>query len=58
MALATQAEGTSTVTENIFETAFMHVQELIRMGAKHHHLRPHRHRPRQEPAPIRSRHVF
>ena len=33
MALATQAEGTSTVTENIFENRFMHVQELIRMGA-------------------------
>ncbi len=33
MALATQAEGTSTVTENIFENRFMHVQELVRMGA-------------------------
>ncbi len=33
MALATQAEGTSTITENIFENRFMHVQELIRMGA-------------------------
>jgi UDP-N-acetylglucosamine 1-carboxyvinyltransferase len=33
MALATQAEGTSIVTENIFENRFMHVQELIRMGA-------------------------
>ena len=33
MALATQAEGTSLVTENIFENRFMHVQELIRMGA-------------------------
>jgi UDP-N-acetylglucosamine 1-carboxyvinyltransferase len=33
MALATQAEGTTTVTENIFENRFMHVQELIRMGA-------------------------
>jgi UDP-N-acetylglucosamine 1-carboxyvinyltransferase len=33
MALLTQAEGTSTVTENIFENRFMHVQELIRMGA-------------------------
>src|SRR5271157_2742442 len=28
MALATQAEGVSTVTENIFENRFMHVQEL------------------------------
>ncbi|MEO6829916.1 MAG: UDP-N-acetylglucosamine 1-carboxyvinyltransferase, partial [Acidobacteriaceae bacterium] len=33
MALVTQAEGTSLVTENIFENRFMHVQELIRMGA-------------------------
>jgi UDP-N-acetylglucosamine 1-carboxyvinyltransferase len=33
MALATQAEGASTVTENIFENRFMHVQELNRMGA-------------------------
>ena len=33
MALATQSEGTTTVTENIFENRFMHVQELIRMGA-------------------------
>jgi len=33
MALATQAEGTTTVTENIFENRFMHVGELNRMGA-------------------------
>ncbi len=33
MALATQAEGTSVITENIFENRFMHVSELIRMGA-------------------------
>ncbi len=33
MALATQVDGTSVVTENIFENRFMHVQELIRMGA-------------------------
>ncbi|HUO61772.1 MAG TPA: UDP-N-acetylglucosamine 1-carboxyvinyltransferase, partial [Candidatus Acidoferrales bacterium] len=33
MALATQAEGTSIVTENIFENRFMHAQELCRMGA-------------------------
>jgi UDP-N-acetylglucosamine 1-carboxyvinyltransferase len=33
MALATQAEGVSTVEENIFENRFMHVQELARMGA-------------------------
>jgi UDP-N-acetylglucosamine 1-carboxyvinyltransferase len=33
MALATQAEGTSTITENIFENRFMHALELVRMGA-------------------------
>lgn len=33
MALMCLAEGTSTVTENIFENRFMHVQELVRMGA-------------------------
>jgi UDP-N-acetylglucosamine 1-carboxyvinyltransferase len=33
MALATQAGGVSLVTENIFENRFMHVQELVRMGA-------------------------
>lgn len=33
MALMTQAEGTSTIIETIFENRFMHVGELIRMGA-------------------------
>jgi UDP-N-acetylglucosamine 1-carboxyvinyltransferase len=33
MALATQADGVSIVKENIFENRFMHVQELVRMGA-------------------------
>src|SRR5271170_3155451 len=33
MALATQATGTSIITENIFENRFMHAQELVRMGA-------------------------
>jgi UDP-N-acetylglucosamine 1-carboxyvinyltransferase len=33
MALTTQSEGTSQVKENIFENRFMHVQELVRMGA-------------------------
>ncbi len=33
MALATQAEGSSIVIENIFENRFMHAQELVRMGA-------------------------
>jgi len=34
MALMTMAEGTSTITETIFENRFMHVQELARLGAK------------------------
>jgi UDP-N-acetylglucosamine 1-carboxyvinyltransferase len=34
MVLATQAEGTSVITENIFENRFVHAQELVRMGAK------------------------
>ena len=33
MAVATQADGTSVVAENIFENRFMHAQELVRMGA-------------------------
>ena len=33
LVLATQAEGTSLITENIFENRFMHGQELVRMGA-------------------------
>ncbi len=33
MALMTQAEGESTLTETIFENRFMHASELIRMGA-------------------------
>jgi UDP-N-acetylglucosamine 1-carboxyvinyltransferase len=33
MALATQAAGASLIKENIFENRFMHVQELVRMGA-------------------------
>ena len=33
MALATQAEGTSLITETIFENRFMHASEMIRMGA-------------------------
>ncbi len=36
MALATQCEGTSVITENIFENRFMHAQELARMGANIH----------------------
>ena len=33
MALATQAKGSSIITEHIFENRFMHVPELIRLGA-------------------------
>jgi UDP-N-acetylglucosamine 1-carboxyvinyltransferase len=33
MALMTTAEGTSHIKENIFENRFMHVPELLRMGA-------------------------
>ncbi len=34
MALMTVAEGSSVIRENIFENRFMHVGELIRMGAE------------------------
>ncbi len=33
MALMTRARGTSRITETIFENRFMHVQELVRLGA-------------------------
>ncbi len=33
LVLNTLAEGAATVTENIFENRFMHVPELVRMGA-------------------------
>eukprot|EP01037_Dinobryon_pediforme_P012075 gene12075-12165_t len=33
MALMTKANGTSRITETIFENRFMHVQELARLGA-------------------------
>ena len=33
MVLLTQVNGTSKITENIFENRFMHVPELRRMGA-------------------------
>jgi UDP-N-acetylglucosamine 1-carboxyvinyltransferase len=34
MALMTRANGTSRITETIFENRFMHVQELARLGAR------------------------
>ena len=36
MALVTRANGTSRITETIFENRFMHVQELARLGADIH----------------------
>src|SRR5438477_4826248 len=33
MALATQADGASTITETIFENRYLHASEMIRMGA-------------------------
>jgi UDP-N-acetylglucosamine 1-carboxyvinyltransferase len=33
MALMTLAEGTSVITETVFENRFMHVTELMRLGA-------------------------
>ncbi|MGE5536169.1 MAG: UDP-N-acetylglucosamine 1-carboxyvinyltransferase [Acidobacteriota bacterium] len=36
MALMTRADGTSRITETIFENRFMHVQELARFGAHIH----------------------
>ena len=34
IALNSIAKGTATVTENVFENRFMHVQEIVRMGGK------------------------
>ena len=36
MALMSRAKGTSRITETIFENRFMHVQELVRLGAHIH----------------------
>ncbi len=36
MALMTRADGSSHITETIFENRFMHVQELVRLGAHIH----------------------
>ncbi|MEX1367163.1 MAG: UDP-N-acetylglucosamine 1-carboxyvinyltransferase [Nannocystaceae bacterium] len=36
MVLATQAQGDSLITETIFENRYMHVPELVRMGAEIH----------------------
>ncbi len=34
MAMATKADGTSVIVENIFESRFKHVPQLLRLGAK------------------------
>jgi len=34
MALATQAHGTSVISETIFENRFLHASEMMRMGAQ------------------------
>jgi len=36
MALMTRARGTSRIVETVFENRFMHVQELVRLGARIH----------------------
>jgi len=36
MVLMTQAKGSSTINETIFENRFMHASELLRMGAEIH----------------------
>jgi UDP-N-acetylglucosamine 1-carboxyvinyltransferase len=36
MALMSRAKGASRITETIFENRFMHVQELVRLGARIH----------------------
>ena len=58
MALATQGDGVSAVKENIFENRFMHVQELVRMGANIKVDGSMRYRARTVKAFIRSRHVL
>ena len=57
MALATQAEGVSSSKENIFENRFMHVQELVRMGANIK-VDGRTATVRGRPALLRRRHVF
>jgi UDP-N-acetylglucosamine 1-carboxyvinyltransferase len=55
MALLATSEGTSVITENIFENRFMHVAELRRMGADitvDGHTAVVRGRPRLSGAPV------
>ena len=58
MALATQMDGTTTVTENIFENRFMHVQELNRMGADITVQGRTAHRSWQDAVAVRRSHVL
>ncbi|MCA1839427.1 MAG: UDP-N-acetylglucosamine 1-carboxyvinyltransferase [Actinomycetota bacterium] len=57
MAYLASADGTSIVTENVFESRFLHVHELVRMGAD---IRTEGHHavikgvPRLQGAPIRA----
>jgi UDP-N-acetylglucosamine 1-carboxyvinyltransferase len=57
MAYLATAEGTSIITENVFEARFMHVDELVRMGAD---IRTEGHHavvrgvPRLQGAPMRA----
>ena len=55
MTMMTMAEGASMVTETIFENRFMHVPELVRMGANinvHHASAVIRGVPRLKGAPV------
>ncbi len=54
MALMTRAEGTSRITETIFENRFMHVQELARLGAHIQSRRRDRHDRRRRQAQGRA----
>ncbi len=53
MVLLCLAEGTSIITETIFENRFMHVQELQRMGADITVEGKHRGRARRPGSPAR-----
>ncbi len=56
MALDCVAEGSAVIHETIFENRFMHVNELIRLGAEHHGGRPQRGGHRRAPVVGRHRH--
>ena len=54
MALMTRARGTSQIVETVFENRFMHVQELVRLGARITSRRRARHHRRRRPAQGRA----